>query len=209
MFSKNNKKTKKIINTLPKINKLKNNKLNNNKLNNNKLNNSKFTFRKDSKYNIINNKPKTIKQLCEFYKKDINNKINMPLYKSCKINQYCRKYKCNDIDKKFKNLQIKKLGTNYNTLLLSSLHNKCSSTLEDTKQRKKCYNSALLKFYKYHNLANDYAKVLECDKKTCAKEKKIFNNNLFLMHKKKQKNTKFLKLLKIEDLPDNQMIEIN
>ena len=75
---------------------------------------------KDSKNNSKKNKSKkkrTIKNNCENYKTNLFGNPNLKLYNSCKINQYCRKYKCKNIDKKFKDAQIKKLGTNYNTLL--------------------------------------------------------------------------------------------
>jgi hypothetical protein len=197
MFTKKN-------NTKNKINK-KTKKVEVNALN--KVNSNKFTFKKDIKYST-KQQPKTIKQLCEVYKKDITGKINLPLYKSCKINQYCRKYKCNDIDKKFKNGQIKKLGINYNTLLLSSLYNKCPATMED-KNRKRCYNHAMLKFYKDNNLGDKYTQLLECDKKTCINEKKIFNTNLFRIRKKGQKQIRLPKKIQIDELPDKDMIEIN
>jgi len=166
-----------------------------------------FTFKKLTNDKNNKNKPKTIKQFCEIYKKDIIGKTNLPLFNSCKINQYCRKYKCKGIDNKFKKEQIKTLGNNYNTLLMSSLYSKCPSTMAD-KNRKRCYNTATKKFYKENNLDEVYEKVLECDKKTCAKEKKIFNTNLFRIRKNK-KFAKIPQLLIIEDLPDNEMIEIN
>jgi hypothetical protein len=188
MFSNTTKKTKKQSNKLGKL--------------------KTFTFKQSTNQNKLKLKPKTIKQLCEIYRKDINGKVNMPLYNSCKINQYCRKYKCKNIDKKFKDAQIKKLGTNYNTLLLSSLHSKCPSTMVD-KNRKRCYNSAMLKFYKDNNLENMYEKVLDCDKKTCAKEKAIFNTNLFRIRTKRNNKIRIPKQLNIEELPDKEMIEIN
>ena len=171
-----------------------------------------FTFKKisketQSKGKQSRNKPRTIKQFCEIYKKDITGKTNLPLFNSCKINQYCRKYKCKGIDNKFKKAQNKTLGNNYNTLLMSSLYSKCPSTIPD-KNRKRCYNTAMKKFYKENALGEVYDKVLECDKKTCAKEKNIFNTNLFRIRKNK-KIGRFPKPLIIEDLPDNEMIEIN
>jgi hypothetical protein len=166
---------------------------------------NKFTFNKLTK--LSKKKPKTIKQYCEIYKNDITGKINMPLFNSCKINQYCRKYKCKGIDTKFKQAQIKKLGTNYNTLLMSSIYSKCPAEMSDN-NRKRCTNKAMLKFYEDNNLGDVYKNVLECDKKTCAKEKQIFQNNLFRI-RKHNKKIKIHKLLVIEDLPDKEMIEIN
>ncbi len=141
------------------------------------------------------------------YKNDITGKINLPLFNSCKINQYCRKYKCKSIDKKFKQAQIKKLGTNYNTLLMSSIYNKCPPEMSPN-NRKRCTNKAMLKFYEDNNLGNVYKDVLECDNKICAKEKQIFHNNLFRIRKHKKK-LRIQKPLVIEELPDKQMIEIN
>ena len=76
------------------------------------------------------------------------------------------------------------------------------------KTRKRCNNRAMIKFYEDNNLGSVYKSVLECDKKTCAKEKKIFHNNLFRIRKYK-KQIKIPKPLVIEDLPDKEMIEIN
>ena len=170
-----------------------------------------FTFKTNTKIKHTKvkhtKKPKTIKQFCEIYKKDITGKPNLPLFKSCQVNQYCRKYKCNDIDKKFIKQQQKQLGINYNTLLMSSLHSKCPATMLD-KNRKRCYSSAMKKFYKDNNLISGYEKVLECDKKTCAKEKQIFNTNLYRI-RTKGKKIRIPTPIKIEDMPDNQMIEIN
>lgn len=166
-----------------------------------------FTLKKRTKGKHSRTKPKTIKQYCEIYKKDITGKPNVPLFKSCQINQYCRKYKCHDIDKKFIKQQQKQLGINYNTLLMASLYNKCPATMPD-KTRKRCYSSAMKKFYKDNNLISGYEKVLECDKKTCAKEKQIFNTNLYRI-RTKGKKIRIPQQIKIEDMPDNQMIEIN
>ena len=132
-----------------------------------------------------------IEKYCKYFKNDINGKLNKNLYKSCKINKYCRKYKCNNIDIKFNNEQFKKLGPNFNILVLNSLRSECPITDEDNTNRNKCESKALSKFYKQNNMSKIYNKVIECDKKTCSKEKQIFNTNLFrqrqLKLKKKQK----------------------
>lgn len=156
-------------------------------------------------------KPHTIKQLCKIYKKDINNNSNNKLYNACVNNQYCRKRKCNinniSVDNKFKLAQIKKLGANYNTLLMASIHSKCPATMPD-KSRKRCYNKAMLKFYKDHELDTEYNNVLACDK-TCANEKQTFHKHLFLMRgKHKQRTKKHNKIINVKDLPDNEMIKI-
>ena len=160
---------------------------------------SKYT---KSKHTKKSNK-RGIEKYCNFYKNDINGKINKQLYRSCKINKYCRKYKCKSIDDKMSKQQLNKLGHNYNKLVLDSLHSACPISLEDNnnkdnkdnknnKNRKKCESKALKKFYKENSMDEIYSKVVECDKKTCSKEKQIFNTNLFrqkqLKLKKKQRD---------------------
>lgn len=175
---------------------------NNKSISNNK--NSKFTFKTQSSPKKL----KTIKQICENYKKDIIGNTNTTLYNSCKINQYCRKYKCKNIDKIFTNALTKKLGNNYNTLLMSSLYSKCPHTMQN-KTRKRCISSAMKTFYKNNDLDNIYSKVLECDNKLCSKERKIFNTNLFRIRNKKNKFIHKPKSINIEELPDKEMIQIN
>ena len=67
------------------------------KFNNNKTDKSqsksKYVRRKHSKI--------TMKKYCNNYKNDYLGKQNKALYDSCKSNQYCRKTKCKDIDRKF------------------------------------------------------------------------------------------------------------
>jgi hypothetical protein len=91
---------------------------------------------------------------------------------------------------------------------MSSLYNKCPVEMSD-KSRKRCNNRAMLKFYEDNNLGSVYKSVLECDNKTCAKERKIFQNNLFRIRNKKNKKIRIHKPLVIEELPDKEMIEIN
>ena len=135
-----------------------------------------------SKHTKKSNK-RGIEKYCGFFKNDINGKLNKQLYRSCKINKYCRKYKCNNIDDKIIKDKIKKLGQNYNTLVINSLRSACPIPDEDNninnKNRKICETKALHKFYKENNMGDIYNKVVDCDKKTCSKENKIFNTNLF------------------------------
>ena len=150
------------------------------------INKTKHTKKTSNK---LENK-RGIEKYCKFYKNDINGKLNKQLYRSCKINKYCRKYKCKNIDEKLISEQKKTLGQNYSTLVLGSLRSACP-LIEEAKNRKKCESKALNKFYKENNMSELYNKVIECDKKTCSKEKQIFNTNLFrqrqLKLKKKQK----------------------
>ena len=153
---------------------------------------------------------RNIEKYCKYYKTDINGKINKPLYNSCKTNKYCRKYKCKNIDEKLIKGLTKKLGSNYNNLIVESLFNDCHM-FDEKKERHKCENNALIKFYKTHDMNDIYDKVLECDNKTCSKEKKKFNTNLFntnhLHFQKKQ-----LDILEAQhniEEPDIEMIEKN
>lgn len=50
----------------------------------------------------------TIKKYCANYKHDYLGKHNKSLYNACKINQYCRKTKCKDIDSKFDKIKNNK-----------------------------------------------------------------------------------------------------
>lgn len=154
-------------------------------------------------------KPKTIKKFCEIYKKDILGKPTPVLYKSCEVNKFCRKNKCGNIDNKFQKEIIKKLGSNYYILLMSSVNNKCPSTQLSDKIYKRCYKKATKKFYTDMDLGNIYNKVLECDTKTCKKEKDIFHTNLYrIVNKNRIRKTSNNPII-IEDIPDKEMIEIN
>ena len=174
---------------------------------------SKHTKKSNTKLsNKLKNK-RGIEKYCSFYKNDITGKLNKQLYSSCKINKYCRKYKCKSIDEKMIKEQKKKLGQNYNTLILSSLRSACPITTDEDnyKNRIKCETKALHKFYKANNLNELYNKVIECDKKTCSKEKQIFNTNLFRQRqirlKKKQKE--IIDADKYMKQADQEMIEKN
>ena len=148
---------------------------------------------------------KKIKEYCEFYNKDIFGNPTPALFNSCKVNKYCRKTKCKNIDKKFKQAQIKELGTKYQSALAASVDKKCLPIISD-KNYKNCRTKATKKFYKDNKLGDLYDKMLECDSKTCAKERNIFYTNLFRLNKKKKAPK-----AKIEDdlPPDQYLIETN
>ncbi len=189
----------------------------------NSKNTSKLTSKKTSKQTSntsMDDKTKTlsknlkkkhsIEKYCKTYKYDINGKLNKQLYNSCKINKYCRKYKCNDIDGKMMQTQIKKLGLDYNKLIMKSILNKCPVTISD-KNRKRCDTKALKEFYNNNGMGEIYKKVIECDKNICKKEKDIFNTNLFRNKKTKLKikQKKLLENANILDEPDKDLIESN
>ena len=149
----------------------------------------------------------TVKKYCANYKHDYLGKQNQVLYDACKINQYCRKNKCNDIDTKFDKLKSNKLGTNGNILLMTSITSSCPIEMSN-KSRKKCLSKSTKKFYEDNNMDGIYRQVLECDKKTCAKERQIFYTNLFRTNKTK-KRIRQSHQVSLEDIPDQQMIENN
>jgi len=162
-------------------------------------------FNKVSMLEKTKKRDKKIKEYCEFYNKDIFGNPTPALFNSCKVNKYCRKTKCKNIDKKFKQAQIKELGNKYQSALAASVDKKCLHIVSD-KNYKNCRTKATKKFYKDNNLGDLYDKMLECDTKTCAKERKIFYTNLFRLNKKK-KGPK----ANIEDElpPDQYLIETN
>ena len=162
-----------------------------------------------SKLSLMLEKPKQydkkIKEYCEFYNNDIFGNPTPALFNSCKLNKYCRKTKCKNIDNKFKQAQIKELGVKYQASLSASVDKKCLHIVSD-KNYKNCRTKATKKFYKENNLDDLYDKMLDCDNKTCAKERKIFYTNLFRLNKKKK-----VPRVKIDDElpPDQYLIETN
>ena len=76
------------------------------------------------------------------------------------------------------------------------------------KSRKKCLNKATKRFYEENDMGDIYSKVLECDKKTCTKERQAFLSNLFRTNKT-QKRIKQPILVSLDKIPDQQMIETN
>lgn len=169
------------------------------KFNNNKINKLKYDRKKARKI--------TIKKYCTNYKNDYLGKANKAIYNACKINQYCRKTKCKDIDQKFDKIKNNKLGTNGNILLQSSITSSCPIEMSN-KSRTKCLNKATKRFYENNNMDDIYNQVLECDKKRCAKERQIFYTNLFRTNKTK-KRIRQSHQVSLEDIPDQQMIERN
>ena len=202
-----NTKSKHTKNTKSKHTKSKHTKSKHTKKSNTKLSNKLS----NKLINKLKNK-RTIDKYCSFYKNDITGKLNKQLYRSCKINKYCRKYKCKSIDEKIIKEQKKKLGQNYNTLILSSLRSACPITDEDNyKNKSKCETKALHKLYKANNMNELYNKVIECDKKTCSKEKQIFNTNLFRQRqiRLKKKQREIIDADKFMEQEDREIIEKN
>lgn len=159
------------------------------------------------KMSIKLNKPvKKIKEYCEMYNRDLLGNPNPTLYNSCKINKYCRKTKCKNIDNRFKKEQTKKLGTKYQAALATAIDNKCMGVIS-TKNYKNCRTKAAKKFYKDNNLGELYDKMLECDTKTCSKERDIFYKNLFRLNKKIIKKPKMQALDELP--PDVYLIQTN
>ena len=174
-----------------------NNTLLKSKLSKSKLSKSKLLKSKLSKTKHIKIKrPHTIDKFCGYYKYDINGKINKNLYTSCKINKYCRKYKCQDIDLKMLNAKQNKIGHNYNKIIFDKLKSECPQNITEEddktiiKNKKKCEEKALKEIYKNNNMTEIYNKSKECDKIICSKEHNIFNLNLFRQKQIKLKKTK-------------------
>ena len=160
-----------------------------------------------------------IDKFCKIYKNDINGKPNKKLYNSCKINKYCRKYKCQDIDSKILKAKQKHIGYDYNKIIFDKIKASCPQNIikeDDPKLMKKqnqCVNKTIKKIFKDNNLNDIYIKSVECDKVTCAKEKKIFNTNLFrqkqikLNKTHKKKNTsKYTTKIDFENEVDHDLI---
>ena len=166
----------------------------------------KSTNKKNKKKLHVGN-PKTINQFCEIYKKNILGNSTKDIYESCKINKLCRKTKCQNIDKKFHNTAINKLGQDYKTSLLGYINSKCISDITNTGNKyKKCLKKYTKKFYHNYKLGNLYDKILECNNKTCKNEYDQFNSNIYknIKNKNVKNNNK-----NIEDQPDLEIIKNN
>jgi hypothetical protein len=144
---------------------------------------------------------------CKHYKIKILGQTNKSLYEACKRNKTCRINKCGNIDARLQSTIAKKLGADGNVLLLNSITSKCPLDMPN-KSRKRCFNKATKKFYEENGMGDIYNEVLECDKKTCAKERHNFHATLFHANKTK-KRVRSPALVNIEDIPDQQMIEMN
>jgi hypothetical protein len=173
----------------------------------NKTVNKKEKSKQKAKRDSRNGGKITIKKYCDNYKHNYLGKQNKSLYNACKINQYCRKNKCKDIDRKLEKIKSNKLGANGNVLLMTSITNKCPIEMSN-KSRKKCLNKATKRFYEENDMGEIYRQVLECDKKICAKERQIFLTNLFRANKTKKRIRQPVQV-SIEDIPDQQMVESN
>jgi len=149
----------------------------------------------------------TIKKYCSNYRHNSFGKQDKSLYEACKKNQYCRQTKCKNIDTKFEKIKHSKLGANENTLLMSSITSACPIEMSNI-YRKKCLNKATKKFYEDNGLGDIYSQVLECDKKTCSRERHIFLSNLFRANKTKKRLRQLIPV-NPEDIPDQQIIETN
>ncbi len=193
---KKHKMNKKNTNNTLLKSKLTNSKLTNSKLTNSKLTNSKLTKKSKLKHNKHKN---IIDKYCGYYKTDINGKINKNLYSSCKINKYCRKYKCQDIDNKMLKAKQKNIGFNYNKIIFDKIKESCNQNITDgdkifKKKSKQCANNAIKQIFKENNMEEIYNKSKECDKITCIKEQKIFNQNLFRQKQIKLKKSQKAKI---------------
>lgn len=195
----NSKNTKKTVKSNPKTNK------NKNKYSISFKNLNKKSFIKKMKYSAKikakekKYKPRSVESYCgTFYKKDILGKINKDLYQSCKIHKYCRKNKCDKVDEKMIKEQTNKLGKNYNMIIQGYLRQHCPLTVTN-KNRQLCEAKTLKKIYEKYDMTDLYNKLIECDKITCAKEKKIFYTNLFRTKQIKLKKKQKIILAEIEE----------
>jgi len=176
----------------------------------NKLN--KKTYIKKLKHSVKKNikhyKPRSVEAYCKaFYKFDINGKPNKNLYNSCKIHKYCRKNKCKAIDDKIMKKTEQTLGPKYNYTIKSKLIKGCKA-IQSIKNKNKCEIKLLKNLYNNYNMGDLYNKLIECDEKTCIKEKTIFYNNLFRINQFKLKKRQRILLeeqKKIEE-PDMYLI---
>ena len=180
--------------------------------------NIKHTNKKHTNKKHTNKKQHIIDKYCGFYKNDINGKPNKKLYNSCKINKYCRKYKCQDIDSKILKAKQKYIGHNYNKIIFDNIKSFCpvnnqsildEDEIKNTKKQKQCEKKAIKQIYKDNNLEDIYKKSIECDNIICSKEQKIFNINLF---RQKQIKLKKSQIKQIDDAdftndPDHDLIE--
>jgi hypothetical protein len=180
---------------------------------NSKSNSKSISFKNLNKKSFIKNmkyseklkakgqkyKPRSVESYCgTFYKKDILGKVNKKLYDSCKINKYCRKNKCDKIDEKMIKEQENKFGKKYNMIIQSYLRRYCPLTVTN-KNRQLCEKKTLKKFYEKYDMDDLYNKLVECDKITCAKEKKIFYTNLFRTNQIKLKKKQKIILAELEE----------
>ena len=196
---------------------------------------TKIHTKQKTKKHIL--RPHIIDKYCGIYKTDITGKETKELYKSCRKVKYCRKYKCKNIDSKFTKRKLKKLGPEFDSLIIRSLNKACpepiiedetedevskvsskrsskssksfkSSNQEDM-DRLHCEKRELKKIYKEHDMDILHNKVLQCDNITCNKEQKKFYNNIFNQKelKLKKNQKKLLSQKNLEDIVDMEAIE--
>lgn len=180
-FKKSKKsKTSKTSNRNSKKNEIVNSFMNLNNINKKSfIKNMKHSAKLKVKANGKKYKPRSVENYCKtFHKIDILGKVNKNLYNSCKIHKYCRQTKCSKIDEKNSKELTKKFGNNYNMYIQSHLKENCPSSIS-SKNIKKCQNTTLKELYNKYGIVDIYNKLNNCDKVICAKEKKIFYNNLF------------------------------
>ena len=150
-------------------------------------------------------KPRSVENYCKtFHKIDILGKVNKTLYNSCKIHKYCRQTKCNKIDDKNVKELTKKFGNNYNMYLQSHLKENCPSSIS-SKNIKRCENKTLKELYNKYGIVDIYNKLNNCNKVICAKEKKIFYNNLFRTKQIKLKKNQRILLAQKDKLEEPDM----
>ena len=150
-------------------------------------------------------KPRSVENYCKTYHRiDILGKVNKNLYNSCKIHKYCRKTKCNKIDEKNMKELTKMFGNNYNMYIQSQIREKCPLKLSP-KNIKKCETKSLKELYNKYGIVDIYNKLNNCDKVVCAKEKKIFYNNLFRTKQIKLKKNQKILLAQKEKLEEPDM----
>ena len=129
---------------------------------------------------------KYIEKQCKIYKADLAGKPTKYLYSTCKAEKFCRKYKCKDIDRNIYKTLTNKLGANHRNIILNTVRTTCPVYLSDA-ARKKCQTKTVANFYKSNGMEEMYNSLIECDKKTCAKEKQAFYMALYRQKKLKLK----------------------
>lgn len=156
------------------------------------------TKTKKTKKNLRDSNLKKFENNCKNYKKDINGRKTDKTFTSCVINQSCRHYKCKNIDKKIVEERHTKLGADYYKLLYNRLNLNCSK-LNTPRSKKRCELRNIKEFHNENDMGPIYDKLLECDNKTCAKEKQIFRTNIYRSRKIKMKKEEKQQLLDIQN----------
>jgi hypothetical protein len=93
----------------------------------------------------------------------------------------------------------KNIGFNYNKIIFDKIKETCNQNKMDDdkvlfkKKNKQCEINVIKDIYKDNNLQELYNESKECDKVTCAKEQKIFYQNLFRQKKMKKSQSEKIK----------------